>query len=126
MGVMKDLPRDMEDMKKLPSFIMACYHGYQTMDCGTILPKLCPCLEHVSLTFEKISVSLGEATQFESQETIFCKENNMKLSQQQLFRKLGTETTVALMEMRKKSHSIRKKILVAIEFSSNALPCGKT
>jgi len=85
---MKDLPQYMEDMKKLPSFIMACYHVYQTIDCGTILPKLCPCREHVSLTFEKISNSLGEATQFESQETIFCKENNMKLRLEQLFRKL--------------------------------------
>jgi len=36
------------------------------------------------------------------------------------------ESTVALMEMRKKSHNIGKKILVAIEISSNALPCEKT
>jgi len=86
---MKDLPQDMEDMKKLPRFIMACYHGHQTMDCGMIVPKLCPWLEHISLTFENISDSLGEATQFESRETLFCKENNMKLHLQQLFRKLG-------------------------------------
>jgi len=84
--VMKDLP---QDMKKLPRFMVACYHGYQTMDCGMILPKLCSCLDHISLIFEKISDSLGEAIPFESRETLFCKENNLKLRLQQLFRKLG-------------------------------------
>jgi len=36
------------------------------------------------------------------------------------------ETTGGLMEMRKRSHSLRKKILVAIELRSNSLHCGKT
>lgn len=65
------------------------YHGYQIMDCGMILLKLCSCFEHISLTFEKNSDSLGEATQLESRETLYCKENNMELCPQQLFSKLG-------------------------------------
>jgi len=32
-GVMRDLPQDMEDMKKLHNFIMACYYGLSLPNC---------------------------------------------------------------------------------------------